>query len=264
MKKSFACALVFIMSVMVVTAAVVQGGENKSKAGIVTGQLAIDGVGPMLGGAVIFFDVAAGPPPSPANYWRVPTYVFKVDDNAEFKAELPAGEYYIGAIEKRSGEPIEPPQEGEYFFISHNRSGKPWSITVRKHTTLALGLSIAAKPFSRASLAVKGITALEGTIRNDLGAPVEGILVFAFSSRSMNGKPLFVSERSDKEGRYQLRLSGGGKYYLRAQATYGDPPATAELRGVYKEGRAVPVKTGVVTNGIDITVATGATAAPQP
>lgn len=253
-----------IVSILFCSAAAAPVVAQKTETGTVTGQVAIKGVGPMLEGTVLFFDKAGGPPPSPSKYWRVPTYTFKLDDNAQFKAKLPAGAYYIGAIEKISGEPIEQPQEGEYFFISQDRNGKPRTFTVRNNKKLNLGMSTAPKPFARTSAAGEGITAIEGTIRNEKGEPVEGILVFAATKPGRSGRPLFVSERSDKDGKYQLRVHRGGNYYLRARQVHEGTPAINELVGVYKNGKAIAVTTAATRKDIDIEVQHAAAAGPQP
>jgi len=240
----------FLLSTAVIASVV----SKNSTAGTVTGQVAIHGVGPMLGGMVLFFDKVAGPPPISAKYWRVPTYAFKLDDNAGFQAELPAGTYYIGAIENVSGDPVEPPREGEYYFISQDSNGRPRTFTVKKNRTLSLGMTTAAKLFSKALLEEKGITAIEGKIRNEKGEPVEGMMVFAFKKSGRTGKPLFVSDRSDKNGKYQLRVSGGGNYYLSTRRANNKTEVKEEPEDVYQGDRMVTVKAAKVLEGIDITV----------
>jgi hypothetical protein len=253
MKKtlSFAVILIAILSIVVVASA--RGGVQKTQTGTVTGQLIIKGVGPMFGATVLFFNKKSGPPPSPAHYWRVPTHVFTVDENVQFKAELPIGEYYMGAIDRSGGDVNSPPREGEYFLIKQDAKGKPRTIIVRNKRTIKLGVIAEASPFSRSSLAEAGITAVEGTIRNDKGDPVEGILVLAYASKASSSRPLFASERSDKAGKYQLRLSGGGKYYLRALANVGGPEAE-HVTEVYKGVEAVTVQSGSITKDKDIIV----------
>ncbi len=246
--------LMLMMSISFAGAVLAEDAPDKNT-GIITGRIVIKDVGPMMDGTVFFFDEADGPPPSATKYWRVPTQAFGVDENAAFTAVLPAGRYYMGAIERKSGEPLGPPQEGDYFFISQDKKGNPQKYTVKKGATTELGIISGAKPFSQASLAKKGITSIEGTIITGKGEPVEGMMVFAFTTPTMVGRPLFVSERSDTQGKYLLRLYGGGKYYLRARANYGGgPPATDELMGVYKDGKPIVIKRGQKKKGADIAV----------
>lgn len=233
------------------------------KTGTVVGLVGVKDVGPMMNGTAFFFNAASGPPPSATRYWRVPTYDVRVDENARFTAVLPAGKYFMGAIERSSGnESLGPPQEGDNFFIYQNRKGKPRVITVKRGKVVDMGFLEKAVPFSRETLTAHGTTALEGTIRNEAGDPVEGMLVFVFSTPTMAGKPLFVSDRSDKDGRYLLRVHRGGTYYVRARLNYGGPPATDELMGVYKKGKPVLVKTSTIKKNIDLTVSTKGVAPP--
>jgi len=240
-----------ILCVSVFAAEVQPGG----KTGGVSGQIMIKGNGPLKGGTVFFFDEASGPPPSATKYWRVPTHAFRLDDNGRFDAVLPEGKYYMGASRKLSGEILGPPKEGDFFFISEDEKGNPYLHAIVQFKPLELGVISKATPFRRESLATEGVTSLEGIIRNEKGSPVKEMLVFAFSTPTMVGRPLFVSERSDKNGKYLLRLSGGGSYYLRARADYGGgPPSTDQIMGVYMSGKPVSVKTGEAMKGIDIRV----------
>jgi hypothetical protein len=264
MRKLFLTVPAIIMSLIFFSYIFAEEAHEDST-GIITGRLVIKGVGPMMGGTVFFFNEASGPPPSATKYWRVPTEVFRVDENAGFTAILPEGKYYMGAIERHTGELLGPPQEGDYFFISQDKKGKPRKYTVKKNATLDLGIISGAKPFKRTTLVKKGITAMEGSILNEKGEPAAGMLVFAFTTPTMVGRPLFVSERSDKDGKYLLRLYRGGKYYLRARANYGGgPPSADEVMGIYKDGKPISIKTGQARKGIDVTVArVGVTEQPQ-
>ena len=67
----------------------------------------------------------------------------------------------------------------------------------------------------------KGITAVEGIIADQDGIPVENAVVFAYLSSKAAGRPTFVSERTDKKGRYQIRFHAGGTYYLRVRSVIG-------------------------------------------
>jgi hypothetical protein len=264
MRKWFSSALVLIVIVILCSTSIVQGETKEIKTGTVTGLIAIKSIGPMMGGTVFFFNVASGPAPSATRYWRVPTDAFSMDENGRFTVTLPGGKYYMGAIERATGEALGPPREGDYFFISTDKKGRPKVHTVKADKMTDFGVLYGGASFSRATLAKKGITSLEGTIRNERGDPVAELLVFAFSTPSTVGRPLFVSDRSDKDGKYLLRLSGGGKYYLRARANYGGPPSTDELMGVFKGGKPVSVHTAAKRKGIDITVSHVGVAVPRP
>ncbi|OGW45289.1 MAG: hypothetical protein A2078_13930 [Nitrospirae bacterium GWC2_57_9] len=235
--------------------AMVSPATGDDRSGIVMGVIGIKNGGPMMDGTVFFFDQNSGPPPSATKYWRVPTHFFPIDSEARFSAVLPEGTYYFGAIERNTGETLGPPQEGDFFFISQDEKGRPRKLTVRKGSMTDLGMVVEAVPFKRAMLARKGTTSIEGVIRDRQGKPVEGMAVIGFKSPTMMGLPVFVSERSDKGGRYLLRVDRGGTYYLRARSNYGPGfPAKGELMGVYKDGKPVSVKTSTSRKGINIEV----------
>ncbi len=229
----------------------IAGGRGTAR---VTGEIGVKGMGPMMNGTVFFIDAASGPPPSATKYWRVPTHAFNVDRNARFIGTLPAGTYYMGAIERTSGEVLGPPLEGDFFFIRQDAKGDPMPLTLWEDSVVDLGTIVEAERFSRASLAQKGITGMEGMIRRVDGSPVEGAIVFAYTTPAMFGRPLFVSERTGKGGKYLLRVASGGTYYIRAREHFGGPPAVDELIGVHRKGKPVAVKTGRIVKGIDITV----------
>lgn len=261
MKKSFLVASILILGLVLCIAAflVLPKLFKAKETGTVTAQIGIHDVGPMMGGMVFFVNTAGGPPPSATRYWRVPTHSFPLGKNARFTATLPAGDYYMGAIERDSGESPAPPGEGEYYFISQDEQGKPRTYSVRKNEVLDLGdLMIRAVPFKRSLIAKKGITSVQGALRDEKGVAVAGMLVFAYSDPAMAEAPLFVSERSDKQGKYILRLAGGGTYYLQARHVQGG----ATPSGVYENGKAVSVETAEAKTGIDISVRTADAPAP--
>ncbi len=257
MRKKFLMATSLILGLVLHCSAFAYGEYHRPfvNGGTVTGRVVIKGVGPMIGGTVFLIDAEAGTPPSATKYWLVPSYVYVLDDNAAFKAVVPEGTYYIGAIERRSPEILGPPEEGDYFFISQDKKGNPKMLTVWKNSVVDLGVLNDAVKFRHTMLEQEGITAIDGVVRDGQGKPVGGMVVFAYPTSVMFGRPLFVSERSGKDGKFSLRLSGGGTYYLTVRAGYGGgPPAPDELIGVYNYGAPVSVGTKEVKKGIDLLV----------
>ncbi len=235
---------------------IVSGQEIKT--GTITGQLMTKGGVPLSGGQAFFFNDASGPPPSAEKYWRIPDYVTHIDDQGKFSLDLPEGTYYLGAIKRVSNEKIGPPKEGDYFFASTDDKGLPKSYAVKNGRKSDIGTIAAAVPFQKsASKPGVEITSVEGTILDTTGTPVEGALVFAYTARTMVGKPLFASERTGKDGHYSLRVHGNGKYYLRVRSVYGGgPPAIGDIIGIYgeKEPIAVSTRKGEKVQGINILV----------
>lgn len=248
-----AMASVFLFVCVLTGAAFAHDEPQAVKRGTISGQIMSKSGGPMAGGTVFFFNDASGPPPSSSRYWRVPDEAFEVDNNGRFTAELSEGKYYLGAIRKLTGEPIGPPQEGDLFFISQDKTGKPKQHVLKKGETMDIGIVAEAAPFSRATLAKEGITSVEGAILDAEDKPVEGVLVFAFMTQNMVGRPLFISDKTGRDGRYLLRVYEGGKYYLRVRSNYGGgPPAEGEIMGVYRDNEPVVVKTGESKKGVNI------------
>lgn len=257
MRRQFLLSPAIILCFVLCCATVAFGQYHRPHvdSGIVAGQVVIKGVGPMLGGSLFLIDAETGPPPSATKYWLVPSHVFLIDENAQFSAEVPEGTYYLGAIERRSPEVLGPPEEGDYFFISQDEKGNPKTLTVWKHSKIDLGILDDAAKFHRSMLEKKDITAIEGVIRDDQGRPVGGMVVFAYPTAVIFGRPLFVSEMSDRDGKFALRVAGGGKYYLAARAGYGGgPPDPDEMIGVYNYGSPITVGTKEVKKGMDMLV----------
>lgn len=229
---------------------------EEAATGSLSGRVMIkDGV-PMANGVVFIFSDASGPPPSFNKYWRVPDEIVKTDADGRFVANLSDGKYYIGAIKRKSGEDIGPMQEGDLFLPFHGES-VPKQYTIVSGTKTDIGTISGAIPYKKSdNKSMAGITAIEGTVTDFKGKPVENALVFAFLTPAMVGKPLFISEKTGKDGRYILKVAQGGNYYLKIRNSYGGGALKAgEIMGNYGQDKpmAVEVKTGAIAKGINIT-----------
>lgn len=255
MKRLFSLFFVYVLSITFSFSTFALEEITVPGEGTITGEIKVKGKGSMGGGTVFFFRETSGPPPSDSRYWRVPTDASSIDEHGRFIAMLPEGNYYMGAIKRFSGEALGPPQHGDFFFISQDEKGNPRLHAVKKNTINDTGVISEAVPFNRDKLVTEGVTSIQGIIVDGEGNPVEGMLVFAFPTQVMFGRPLFVSERSKKDGTYLLRLYEGGEYYLSSRANYGGGPPTAnQSMGSYANGQSIIVKTGESKKGIDITV----------
>ncbi len=249
----------FFFAVFFIFSIVSAKDVKELKAGAISGQLMIKNGGPMSGGSVFIFNDATGPPPSKEKYWRVPDYIAPIDNDGRFSVELPEGKYYLGAIKRISEKKnIGPPEEGDFFFAGADEKGMPKAYIIKKGEGTDIGVISEAVPFKRAIVKLRnGITAIEGTVLDTDGKPVEGALVFAYTTPTMVGKPIFASEKTGKDGKYILRVHEGGKYYLKVRDIYGGgPPVSGAIIGGYGQEApvAVAVKTGESTKGIDINV----------
>jgi hypothetical protein len=223
--------------------------------GWISGQMMIKGGGPMSDGMVVFFRADEGPVPNPNKYLRIPDEVANLDDEGKFSVPLPLGKYFMGAVKRMSGELIGPPQDGDYFFISHDTEGAPVTYMIETGKNLNVGIISEAVPFKRTIS--EDATGIAGIIRYLSGNPVEGAIVFAYFTETMRGLPLFTSYRTGKDGKYLISVSHSGKYYLRVRDLYGGgPPVAGAIMGAYGKEKpaAVIVKAGEVTRGIDIEV----------
>lgn len=206
----------------------------------------------LTSGEVYFFNDRTGPAPSPDKYWRVPDAITPMNDNGAFSVELLPGRYYVGAIRRKGDKAmIGPPSDGDFFYAGKQK------IDILPASQNDLGIVRGAIPFSKKILAnAEGVTAIEGSIFDAAGKPVENAIVFAHLISAMNDRPLFVSERTDKHGVYRLRVAGAGTFYLRVRDVYGGGmPVAGAIMGVYggNSPKAVMVKDGEVIKGINLT-----------
>lgn len=226
--------------------------------GRITGTLLKKEGGPMANGTLFLFNEKTGPPPAPEKYWRVPDEIVRLDAEGKFSASVPAGTYYLGAIKRFEGEELGALKEGDFYLANRDEKGVLRKYTIKDGETTEIGTLAKAVPFKRKKpLKNESITAIEGTVVNEAGKPVERALVFAYVSPTMVGKPLFASERTGTDGKYLLRVAEGGTFYLKSREVYGGgAPKAGEIIGGYGEREPTPVKvdTGKTVKGIDLKV----------
>jgi len=225
------------------------------KSGGITGKVMISDIEPMANGEVRVFNDSTGPPPSSDRYWRIPDKIIKTDKEGKFSVNLAEGTYYIGAILRKSGGTLGPPREGDLFLPFHGDSS-PRKHLVRSGSITDIGTITGARPFNASTIrTTTGITAIEGKLTDTDGNPIAGALLFAFKNPTMKGRPLFISDRTDKDGRYQLRVNLGGSYFLKVRNTYGGGAVKpGEITGFHGLGEPKPVEviTGSITKDINI------------
>lgn len=224
--------------------------------GTVTGTVLVKEGVPLDSGVVYFFNQASGPPPSSDRYWRVPDEVVTTDAHGKFTAKLVEGKYYVGAIKrlKGDGQEIGPPRDGDLFLPLNNENNMPKLLSLQEGKTVNLGNITGVIRFMKKQLP-EGITGIAGKITDQQGKPLDGVIVFAFTTPAMVGKPLFVSEPTGKDGKYLLTVHQGGTYYLKVRNVYGGGAMKAgDIVGSYGQDRpaAVEVKTGNIVKGIAI------------
>jgi hypothetical protein len=229
---------------------------EEARTGLISGRVMVKEAIPMSDGLIFIFNEASGAPPSFDKYWRVPDEVVKTDADGKFRAVLSKGRYYLGAIKRKTDEEIGPLQEGD-LFLPFYADGAPIVYAVSSGSSTDLGEIRGAQPFSKSILKTGGgVTAIEGIVTDSSAKPIENALVFAFLTSTMLGKPLFISEKTGKDGKYMLRVYEGGNYYLKIRNSYGGGAMKAgEIMGNYgqEQPAAVKVTTGSIVKNINIT-----------
>jgi len=249
------CSLMVFLAVLCtgLLAVAADGGMGR-----ITGTLQKKTGEPMANGTLFLFNEKTGPPPAPEKYWRVPDEIVPLDADGKFVVEVRPGTYFLGAIKRIAGEELGAPNEGDYFLANRDKKGNLRKYAVKAGETTDLGTLAQGIPFKKAKQLTTGsITAIEGTVLDEAGKPVERALVFAFLSPTMVGKPLFVSKRTGDDGKYLLMVDKGGTYYLKTREVFGGgAPKPGEIIGGYGEREPAPVKveTGKTVKGIDLKV----------
>lgn len=241
-------------------AAMVEGGVPSiaaSQKGKLTGRVVANNGLPLAGGMIFLFNASTGLPPAPEIYWRVPDETASLDGEGRFSIDLMAGSYFIGVIKRTSGQDLGPPRDGDMFLVVRDSAGVPARHVVIPGKQANAGVLGGAVTFNRAMVEARppGTTGIDGVILDTDGKPVSGVFVFAFTSQSMLGKPLFVSEKSGPDGRYLLRVAEGGTYYLKARDTCGGgPPRPGAILGGHGEEDPFPVvvRSGEIARGITV------------
>jgi hypothetical protein len=227
------------------------------KTGVISGRILTKDAAPLAWGEVMLYDASAGPPPMPDQYERTPDISRSSDADGRFKIDLPPGKYYLGAIKRMSNERFGPPQEGDYVFRHADEKGKPKEYVIKAGSLLDVGTISGAVPVRAQDLVKRAITTgMEGVVIDTDGRPIDDAVVLAFVNPSFKGKPLFISDKTGKDGKYILRLTEG-TFYLRVRNSFtSGPPEPGQIVGYYGDGTPAPVtvKAGEVQKGIDFRV----------
>ncbi|HJV33451.1 hypothetical protein [Geomonas sp.] len=221
----------------------------------VTGQVVDSAGAPLAGGSLQLFNAAAGPPPSQDRYWRIPNLLRPLGPDGKFTLKLREGKYYIGALKRKSGQEVGPPQAGDPFYIHHDEKGAPQPLEVKAGEQRDLGRMVAGAYQGKQIMSGPGITAIAGTVVDPAGHPVEKAVVFA--SVAAVGRPLFAAEPTGKDGKFLLRIADGGSFFLRARHSYGGaPPIAGQPVGTLRDRAmfSVVVKKGERLEGVTVTL----------
>lgn len=208
--------------------------------GTMKGTILTEGGDPLSDAQVCFYNVTSGPPPFSGEYWRYCQYVSRTGDDGSFAERLPAGEYYVMATKKSSGERSGPPVEaGDLTWPAFDgRESKTYIITEEGPTDI--GIIPGAVPFKTEWLP-KGTTAIEGRVLLQDGTPAEGVLVLASGDPNVRELVFVSDKRTGPDGKYIVHVAEDGVYYV-------------IVKGADKPAEKAIVRQGQSTKGIDIRV----------
>jgi hypothetical protein len=175
------------------------------------------------------------------------------DQQGYFELPLLSGTYYVVVRVRKSGQMAGPLKAGDLFgYLSGNPLVLAEGIPARIHIPL---IEVPEK-VDRHAASMFGNTLVTGQILDQKGRPVAGVQVLLYDDSMMLNRPLFVSQKTGPDGRYQLSFPKGGHYYLAARNELGGTPAPGESYGRYQGSpdHSIDIETGKVLEGIEIVV----------
>ncbi len=219
--------------------------------GTMSGKVLLKNGKPASAGMVYLYKENEMFPFAPHKYRPEPYEVAVIKRDGNFSVKLQAGSYFIEVVMRASNKMIGPPMAGEHQMISLDENSKPRRYIIKKGETNNIGNLTGLSPYKGMNFVKLG-TGVTGTVRDRSGNPLSGAIVFAFTDRSMTGNALFISDTTGRDGKYILGVYKGGTYFLGIQ--FIDKDLTEQM-STYGGSDRTPLilKTGQVTNGIDIT-----------
>jgi hypothetical protein len=205
--------------------------------GTLSGKVMVKENQPMANGMVLLYNPYLGPPPHPYKYWRIPDMIFSTEQNGSFLIDLPAGTYYMMIAQKSPDSEIGPPGTDEFLYFHSDKKGNAVLLKIEPGKKLELG-TLSGTFFWTADKVEreKGITSASGVVTDDSGKPVNNVVVFAYLFRNANGRPAFVSDRTDKNGKFVIRFHEGGTYFLKVRGVIGGgKPRAGEFMNVTRD-----------------------------
>lgn len=171
-----------------------------------------------------------------------------VGSGGRFKVAVSPGAYYVIARKRLRGGMYGPMEIGDYF---NYYPGNPVTVEEKEVVTLEL------ETVTRISQLEEGDVALPtiyGTVTGPDDAGLPGIRVMLYSPGEHRGRPLYFSEPTGDDGRFQLPVPVTGSYSVVARETFGGPAAPGERFGLYDSGTPVSVEKGKDVKGLHIVV----------
>lgn len=200
---------------------------------------------PVYRGVASLWPADQGKAPDPRRAIRPPIVSTSLQADGCFSLQTAAGEYFVGAVVRLTdGGWQGPPRPGDMVFLSPDATDQNIVVTIRPGEIVDIGRHASGWRYSGFTVTESPLT-ISGQLTSSDGKPLAGLLVFAFADSEMSREPVAVSEPSDNNGRYLLRLAEPATVYLRAREHYGRrSPAEGGYMGIYGEGTAIPVAIG--------------------
>ncbi len=158
---------------------------------------------------------------------RGPAYMVYPSRDGSFSINLPEGSYYIIARKRAKGGMYGPIEEGDLFNFYY---GNP--VKIKKGLLKNVNIEC-VKRLSQLEEDI-GFSEITGFVKDAKGNPVQGLFVLLYQNKNMQGKPLYISSRTDKEGRFIIKVPHG-EYFILARESIGGPPTTGEWYGKIKD-----------------------------
>jgi len=223
----------------------------------ISGTVTIGGKTALQNCIVLVYAKSSGPPPHPYKYWRIPDLISAAAPDGSFTIQVPAGTYYLMAAQKNPTDPVGPPTKSELIYLHADQTGSALPLNLAAGTKLELGRVTASPWLPELIQRDQGITAVKGVVVDQEGTPVANTVVFASLTKGVMGRPTFISERTDANGRFLLRVYGGGTYYLKVRSVLGGgAPQVGEFLNTTEEFEPLEVnlQKDQIRHGVTLTV----------
>lgn len=184
-----------------------------SAAGTLSGRIVLQNGELLAGGLVVVYNGRTGPEPMPERYMRIPDIIGELDEQGGFRLELEPGDYYLGGLRRKDGQ-AGPPREGDIFFIYRGENRSARIIRLQADSKIDLGLIVGNGPYRQPVDAPDNpATIFTGIVSYSGGKPASGKTVVAILTRD-SGSSAYIAPLTASNGRFILRVPGGGIYRL--------------------------------------------------
>lgn len=230
MNKRLGMVLVLLAVTLAAPLVATAAGVGKMGQGGVEGVFLLPDGKTLSHGIISFFKQGDGPPPEVSDLRRVPDLVTRTDGEGKFKAQLPAGGYYIGALVREVGKGPGPPRPGEKYYFALLEKEKFRVVEVKAGGMLNAGTVQGQVPTKSAAL--KKAMTLSGVVRHEDGKPFANAWVTVKKNLEAP-RPLYISVKTGEDGRYEMKVPPGRYYVMVRDSLEGRRPLPGTFMGIY-------------------------------